>query len=82
MDAEKYDRNITLLCPTCGNEQFAYEAGVDEAIEVVKCLSCGREIKKDELIHENSENISAHVDEVKKKVIEDIGKQFKNIFKK
>jgi predicted RNA-binding Zn-ribbon protein involved in translation (DUF1610 family) len=82
MDAAKYNRSVTLLCPTCGSDQFSHEDGVEETIEITKCTSCGREMTKDDLIHENSENISAHVDEVKKEMVDDIRKQFKNIFKK
>jgi transcription elongation factor Elf1 len=82
MDDAKYNRSVTLLCPTCGSDQFSYESGVDESIEMAKCASCGREMTKDDLISENSENISAHVDEMKKEVVDDIRAQFKNIFKK
>lgn len=82
MNPEKYNRKIALLCPTCGCDQFAHEQEIDETIEVVKCASCGRELTKDDLIQENSENLSAHVDEVKKEVLQDIRKQFTNIFKK
>ena len=49
MDSSKYDRNITMLCPTCGCDQFEIENGVDETIELAKCASCGREITKDDL---------------------------------
>lgn len=81
MDAAKYNRSITLLCPSCGSDQFSHGDGVDEAIEITKCASCGREMTKDDLIHENSENISANVDEVKNEIVDDIRKQFKDIFK-
>jgi predicted RNA-binding Zn-ribbon protein involved in translation (DUF1610 family) len=82
MDAKKYDRGVVLLCPTCGCDQFSSEDGVEETIEMTKCTSCGREMTKDDLIRENSENISTHLDEVKAEVLDDVRKQFKNIFKK
>jgi uncharacterized Zn finger protein (UPF0148 family) len=81
MDDEKYKRIVELLCPTCGCVQFEYEKGVDETIEIVKCASCGRELTKDELIQENSENISEHVREIKDEIMKDVKKSFKNIFK-
>lgn len=82
MKNKSYNRNISLLCPTCGCSQFLYENGVDETIEIAKCASCGREITKDELIHENSENISEHAKEIGKSVTNDITKQLRESLKK
>ena len=81
MDDAKYNRSVTLLCPTCGSDQFSKVGGVDGTIELTKCASCGREMTKDDLISENSENISGQMDEMKKEVVDDIRAQFKNIFK-
>jgi predicted RNA-binding Zn-ribbon protein involved in translation (DUF1610 family) len=81
MDAAKYNRSVSLLCPTCGCDQFSQEGG-EETTEITKCTSCGREMTKDDLIRENSENVSAHMDEVKKEVLNDFRTQFKNIFQK
>lgn len=81
MDAEKHNRNVSLLCPTCGCTQFEYEKGVDETIEIVKCASCSRELTKDELIQENSENISEHVREIGSQVLEDFAKELKESLK-
>jgi Zn ribbon nucleic-acid-binding protein len=81
MDAEKYNRNVTLVCPTCGGTQFEYEKGVDETIEVVKCVSCEQELTKDELIRENRENISEHVKEVGKEIVKDAAEALKKAFK-
>jgi hypothetical protein len=81
MDDAKYNRSVTLLCPTCGGDQFSHEGGIEGTIELTKCASCGREMTKDDLVRENSENISGQVDEIKKEVVDDIRAQFKNIFK-
>jgi len=79
MSDDKHNRSISLLCPTCGSDQFEY----DEAdMSVVKCASCEREMTKDDLIEENSENIQINVEEVKKEIKTDIEKKFKNIFRK
>ncbi|MDI9332823.1 MAG: YciI family protein [Cytophagales bacterium] len=52
MDAEKYNRAITLLCPTCGSSQFSHS----EESALFTCTSCGRETTRDELIRESGEN--------------------------
>jgi len=72
MNPEKYDRSVTLLCPTCGSSQFSQSAENEEDSALMKCASCGREITKDELIRENSENIAEHVDEIKEQVVKDV----------
>jgi uncharacterized Zn finger protein len=82
MKYEKYQRSIGLQCPTCGCTDYEYEQGVDETIELAKCASCGREFTKDELIHENSENIHEHFSEIGKKVTEDLAKELKESLKK
>jgi len=77
MDAEKYNRSVTLLCPTCGSRQFSQS---DEAVPetaLITCASCGREITKAELIRENTENIDEHVKEIKEQVVEDLQRQMK-----
>jgi hypothetical protein len=81
MDAEKYNRSVTLVCPTCGGTQFKYDKVVDETIEIAKCASCDRELTKDELIRENSENISEHVKEMGDEIMKDAAEALKNIFK-
>lgn len=82
MKDEKYQRSIGLQCPTCGCTDYEYEQGVDETIELAKCASCDREITRDELIHENSENIQEHVSEIGKHVTEDLAKELKASLKK
>ena len=82
MNTEKYKRNVSLLCPTCGCTQFAFEKGVDETIEMLKCASCGREITKDELIQENSENITEHMKEMGNQVTKDLANEIKESLNK
>lgn len=78
----KYNRSIGLQCPTCGCTSYEYEQGVDETIEVGKCASCGREMTKDELLQENSENIQEHISEMGKQVTDDLAKELKASLKK
>lgn len=77
MDAQKYNRSVTLLCPTCGGSQFSPVSPDNGESELQKCAACGREITRDELIHENSENIEEHLNEIKKEVTKDIADEFK-----
>ena len=82
MKKGKYVRRVNLLCPTCGNSMFEYEHGVDETIEIVSCASCGQEMTKDQLIQDNSENISEYVTEIGQEVKRDfIGEFRKNLRK-
>ena len=75
MDTEKYDRPVTLTCPTCGCTEFG-STGPEP--ELFTCQSCGRILTRDELIAENSENIDEHLKEVGKEVMEDMGRELKN----
>lgn len=81
MDADKYNRSVSLLCPTCGGDQFEFE-GSDETVQAAKCASCGREFTKDELIEENSENISVNVEEMGKEITKYFAKEMRATLKK
>lgn len=77
MDTEKYKRSISLLCPTCGNTQLSSSTANDPESELLTCASCGREITRDELIRENSENVDEHVKEIGKEVAKDFALELK-----
>lgn len=78
MDTEKYRRNVTLICPTCGETNFEIR---DNESRSVKCVRCGRETGRAELIRENSEKICESVEETKAKVLKDIQKELGNSLK-
>lgn len=82
MNPDKYTRQVSLACPTCGSSHFSYEQGVDEAIEMMKCASCERQFTKDELLRENGENIDEHLHEIAKEATEDLAKEFRDMLKK
>jgi uncharacterized Zn finger protein (UPF0148 family) len=82
MKPGRYNRSISLLCPTCGCSDFSYEEGSDETIQVMNCASCGREFNKDDLIQENGENIEEHLSEVKEEVLRDITDELRKSLKK
>lgn len=65
----------TLLCPTCGGEDFEYNVDTSFA----KCKKCGREFHRgyDELLEYNSSSI----EEVKKQIKHDAVEEVKDAFK-
>ncbi len=71
-----------MLCPTCGCTEYETEHGVDETVEAMTCASCGRALTKDELLHENSENIQEHLSEIGELAVKDIKKEFSDSLKK
>lgn len=77
LNPEKYNRNIILLCPVCGNTEMEHS---DES-ETVKCIGCGKELTKDELAQENGAAIESHMDEIKNELKKDIQKQFNDMIK-
>lgn len=85
MNLDKLNRNITLVCPTCGNTEMESLNGLHDVSDSFKCDGCGLEISKEDLINANQENINANLDEVKelaaKEVKLEIEKMLKNAFK-
>lgn len=74
MDADKYHRTVTLLCPTCGHKDFEHE-GDDGP---VRCVTCDRSFTREELIRENGEVIEAELDEMKAEVLRDATKELRD----
>lgn len=81
MDTEKYNRTLSLRCPTCAGDQFEFEHGVDETIELATCAACGRVLTKDELIRENSELIDAQVNEIGAEMVKDAAAEMRRALK-
>lgn len=79
MDAEKYNRSISLLCPTCGNDQFQYDD--ENELAPVTCQQCKTEVSREDLIEANAENIEINKDEIIGELQKDVQKQFKDMFK-
>lgn len=82
MNFDKYDRNVSLLCPTCGSTQFEYDETLENDYAKLRCVSCDREMTKEELIHENSENIDEHMGEMGKQAVDDVAKEMRKSLKK
>lgn len=81
-NADKYNRSVSLLCPTCGGNQFSHDDADVSTIALVKCETCGLEISKDDLIRANSENVDEHVKEIGQEVVKDIEKELRDSLKK
>lgn len=81
-NAEKYNRSVSLLCPTCGGSQFSHDDADASADSLLKCETCGLEISKDDLVRANSENVDEHVKEIGQEVVKDIQKELRDSLKK
>ncbi len=82
------DRKVKLLCPLCGNDQFAslYEEFEDlhhasDDIRV-RCSDCGSEYTKRELIDSNTAIIDNAVDELAQDAAKELEKELKKAMKK
>ncbi len=82
MDPDKYNRQVGLVCPTCGCDQFETRDDIEESMTIVKCISCEREFTKDELIRENSENIDEHISEIGRQTTKDAAEELKKSLKR
>jgi len=80
INAEKLNRTIELVCPTCGGTQFSHDGDVS-TVETVKCAVCGRETTKDALIEENRENIAAHANEIGKEAAKKVAAELRRSLK-
>lgn len=80
-------RNVTLYCPTCGNDLFSYtDVGTDDLLEApdevkIQCTDCKCIYTKEELIEANQDIINANIEEVQQNLIKDIEKSLKKLFK-
>ena len=82
MDESKYNRDVELMCPTCGGTQFEYDDDIDEDAATVRCIGCDRTMTKTELIDENAENIDQHVKDIGNQVTQDLQKELNRILKR
>lgn len=72
------NRNITLHCPTCGNDQFScVDAVFDDLSEApdevkLRCADCNSIFTKGELIEENEDIINANIEDITNEVMKEI----------
>ena len=77
MNLDKYSRQVSLICPTCGNDQFSYDDDKGDAPQIMTCAACRRETTKDDLIVDNGETITAHSEEMGEQIVKDIAGDFR-----
>lgn len=82
LDADKYSRSVSLLCPTCGGTDFQHDTAVVASDAPVTCARCGLEITKDDLINANAENLSINTREVAEAAAKDITKELAETLRK
>ena len=81
------NRNVTLYCPTCGNDQFSsVDVEIDDLSDVpgdtrIQCADCKCIFTKTELIEANQDVINANIEEVKRDLMIDLEKKLKKMFK-
>ena len=81
-----YNRNIAMLCPICGNDQFSALDNVEDLQDApdetrVQCSDCKKILTKAELIESNQHIIDENIEEVRKDLMKDIEKKLKKMFK-
>jgi predicted nucleic acid-binding Zn-ribbon protein len=82
MKSKNCNREIYLLCPTCGESQFEYDDEVKIENMEFKCLSCNQLFSKGDLIKENGELTEEHFSEMGEEILEDAAKKLRKAFKK
>lgn len=70
MNSDKYSRNVSLACPTCGCTEFEFRETTED--QTYNCMGCRRTLSNDELVDRNAENIEAHVEEIGKEIVNDL----------
>jgi len=82
MNEERYSRQISLLCPTCGHNQFHFEEDDADSDDCIfECPHCKLTLTKAELIERNSEIIDAGVDGMVEDVLTDLTDALKKAFR-
>lgn len=80
-------RNVTLYCPTCGNDQFSsVDVEIDDLSDApddtrIQCADCKCIFTKAELKETNQDVINANIEEMKKDLLKDLEKKLKKMFK-
>ena len=81
-----YNRNIAMLCPICGNDQFSTIDNVEDLQEApdetrIQCSDCKKILTKAELLESNQHIIDANIEEVEKDLMKNIENKLKKMFK-
>ncbi len=87
MNLDNLSREVRMVCRACGNDEFEYDDVVGDLANApdeteLKCTHCGLKTTKGELMEDNSESISAVVDEISEEVVAAVQKELDAAFKK
>lgn len=80
------NRNVTLYCPTCGNDLFsAVDSAIDDLSDApddtkLQCADCKSIFIKQELIDCNQDLINANIEDIKNEAIKELEKSLKKFF--
>lgn len=82
------NRNVAMLCPQCGNDQFSIVGeeyiGVDDAPANAKlqCSDCKAVYTKEEILAANAEKINIAAEEIVQDAMQEFEKELKKALKK
>jgi len=78
---QNYNKQIKLVCATCGSGDFFDK---DEDTGVITCKKCNRVYYGgyDEIVELNQQQIGAEIENMKQEVQQDLLRDINNIFKK
>lgn len=88
MKLDNIKKTISLICPICGNDQFA---SLDVPMEELKdgletnrvqCSDCHRIFTKEELLNENQGRIDNEVEQITDNITKQLDKEIKKILRK
>lgn len=80
-------KSISMICPTCGNDQFSsLDCDIEDIYDApdktrIQCSGCDLILTKEELIGENQYIIDANIEDLKKEAINKLEKELKKIFR-
>ncbi|MDJ0821117.1 MAG: hypothetical protein QNJ09_04795 [Paracoccaceae bacterium] len=76
-----YSRIVSLVCPTCACEEFAYDEELPEDSRIYTCQDCGRQFNHSEIIDENGTRVEDQIEEMKQEVLKDLQKDLRKALK-
>lgn len=88
MKINDISKQVRLICPICGNDQFlSLDLPIEELKDAsetsrIQCSDCHRIFTKEELLTENQERIDSEVKEIKDEVTKQIHEDIKKALRK
>ncbi|WP_000769199.1 ECs_2282 family putative zinc-binding protein [Vibrio mimicus] len=83
MKLKNLDRQISMLCPTCGCKDFSFDEHDENGL--ITCTQCERQLTRIDLLTENSELIVENQNEIakeaQKQIEAEMKKMLQNAFK-